>query len=108
MAAPLFNEDIIGSPTTIDDDFNWNFNPDEDDLRKQKAKRYGQDTQHRSHLITWVMIIIPVWLIAVLLIVAFVSQVSDTVKTTLLVTTTANVIGLALVVLRGMFSNDQV
>ena len=54
------------------------------------------------------MWIIPIWLVAVLAIVAFmdVSRVSDTVKTTLLVTTTANVIGLALVVLKGMFPKE--
>ena len=55
------------------------------------------------------MWIIPIWLIAVLLITAFTSpcRVSDTVKTTLLVTTTANVIGLALVVLKGMFAKEE-
>lgn len=85
------------------------FNPDDDDLGKQKTKRYGQDTRHRGRLITWVMIIIPVWLIGVLGIVAFTSseKVTDTVKTTLLVTTTANVIGLALVVLRGLFNEHE-
>ncbi len=104
MNTPLFKEDLIESPSI---NIEVGFNPDEYDLGKQKAKRYGQDTQHRSHLIAWVMVIIPVWLVAVLLIVAFAFRVSDTVKTTLLVTTTANVIGLALVVLRGMFGEDK-
>lgn len=104
MAAPLFNRDAIGSPST---DRGADFNPDEYDLEKRKTARYGQDTLHRHHLITWVMIIIPVWLVAVLVIVAFADKVSDMVKTTLLVTTTANVIGLALVVLRGMFGNEK-
>lgn len=104
MNAPLFKEDIIGSPTTSN---GADFNPDEYDLNKQKTKRYGQDTLHRRHLIVWVMVIIPAWLVAVLLIVAFAAEVSDMVKTTLLVTTTANVIGLALVVLRGMFGEEK-
>ena len=85
------------------------FNPDDGDKKRQKAKRYEHDTIHRKHLICWVMWIIPIWLIAVLLITAFTSpcRVSDTVKTTLLVTTTANVIGLALVVLKGMFAKEE-
>lgn len=83
------------------------FNPDEYDLGKQKSWRYYHDTIHRGHLITWVMWIIPVWLLAVLVITAFAKEISDTVKTTLLVTTTANVIGLALVVLKGMFSKSD-
>ena len=84
------------------------FNPDDGGLGRQKSWRYYHDTIHRKHLICWVMWIIPIWLVAVLAIVAFmdVSRVSDTVKTTLLVTTTANVIGLALVVLKGVFPKE--
>lgn len=91
------------------DDGHPRFNPDDADIGKQKTWRYYHDTIHRKHLICWVMWIIPIWLIAVLFITAFAlpNRVSDTVKTTLLVTTTANVIGLALVVLKGMFSKEE-
>ena len=103
-----FNKEEIGAPP-IAGESAANFNPDEYDLGKQKSWRYYHDTIHRKHLICWVMWIIPLWLIAVLAITAFASpgQVSDTVKTTLLVTTTANVIGLALVVLKGMFAKEE-
>lgn len=100
-----FNKDEIGAPPIAGENA-ANFNPDEYDLGKQKSWRYYHDTIHRKHLICWVMWIIPVWLLAVLFITAFANNVSDTVKTTLLVTTTANVIGLALVVLKGMFSKE--
>ncbi|WP_143257100.1 hypothetical protein [Alistipes onderdonkii] len=100
-----FNKEEIGAPPIAGERAD-NFNPDEYDLGKQKSWRYYHDTIHRKHLICWVMWIIPVWLLAVLAITAFAGAVSDTVKTTLLVTTTANVIGLALVVLKGMFSKE--
>lgn len=106
MNTPTFKKEAIEQPETCN---GADFDPDEKSLTRQKTERYGQDTRHRSRLIYWVMIIIPAWLIAVLCIVAFTDRcmVSDTVKTTLLVTTTANVIGLALVVLKGMFKAEE-
>lgn len=106
MDTAWFEMNVPDTTTACSD---GDFNPDEDDLNRQKTKRYGQDTRHRSRLVKWVMWIIPFWLVSVLLIVAFASaeKVSDTVKTTLLVTTTANVIGLALVVLKGLFNDRE-
>jgi len=106
MNTSTFKTEAIEHPDTYN---GADFNPDEKSLVQQKSERYGQDTLHRGHLITWVMIIIPTWLVFVLLIITFAKKeiVSDTVKTTLLVTTTANVIGLALVVLKGMFKGDE-
>ena len=101
------NNDIFTTqPNQIDDPSIGPYNPDDCNLARQQAFRYAQDTAHRKRLITWIMWIIPVWLVAVLLITAFGCDVSETVKVTLLATTTINVIGLALVVLKGMFGNE--
>lgn len=101
------NNDIFTTqPNQIDDPSIGPYNPDDCNLARQQAFRYAQYTAHRKRLITWIMWIIPVWLVAVLLITAFGSDVSETVKVTLLATTTINVIGLALVVLKGMFGNE--
>lgn len=82
------------------------FNPDIYTLEQQKNRRYGQDTSHRHTLIVWVMIIIPVWLAVVLLIVTF-TEIDPSVKIALLGTTTINVLGLPLIVLRGLFGDDH-
>ncbi len=82
------------------------FNPDIYTLEKQKNYRYGQDTSHRHTLIIWVMTIIPLWLIVVLVIVTF-SQIDSNVKIALLGTTTINVLGLPLIVLRGLFGDER-
>lgn len=110
MSPSVFNDQAIGQPISsgVCEESNGRvFNPDEFDIGKQKGIRYGKDTRHRGRLITWVMVIIPCWLVAVLLITAFSDNVDNNVKVALLVTTTANVIGLALVVLRGMFEKKS-
>lgn len=101
----------------------FGFNPDNGDVRQnatatqgdfdtmsmedQERERYGQDTRFRKYLSKWVMWIVPVWLFLVILIVYLCSfglcELTDVQMSTLLATTTANVLGLAYIVLKGMF-----
>ena len=101
--------------------FGFVFNPDNGDVRQnvsqgdfdtmsmedQERERYGQDTRFRKYLSKWVMWIVPVWLFIVILIVYLCSfglcELTDVQMSTLLATTTANVLGLAYIVLKGMF-----
>lgn len=80
---------------------------DSKDISIQKKERYGQDTRFRKYLAVWVMMIVPVWLSVILVIVGLCAcglwHLSDVQMTTLLATTTANVLGLAYIVLRGLF-----
>lgn len=82
---------------------------DVDDLsmRKQIQIRYRQDTGFRKYFSIWVMIIAPAWLVATLVIVVLcgcsVLILPQSVINTLLATTTATVLGLAYIVLKGMF-----
>lgn len=81
---------------------------DEMSMDEQKKTRYSQDTKYRKHLACWVMVIVPVWL-ATVLIILFIKgfnscfDLSNTVMVTLLATTTVNVLGLAFIVLKGIF-----
>lgn len=84
-----------------------NFDADELSLSEQKRQRYYQNTKYRRYFSVWVMIIVPSWLVLVLALLALcafsVAALSDTVLVTLLATTTANILGLAFIVLKGMF-----
>ena len=88
-----------------------NVNHDKDDLEEQSKLRYKQDTKFRRHLSVWVMIIVPVWMILVLVIVFFngfrLTDLSDTAMVALLSTTTVNVLGLAYIVLKGIFPESK-
>lgn len=83
-------------------------NVDELSLNEQKKTRYSQDTRFRKHLAKWVMYIVPIWLALVIIIVILQGilqsfKLSDSVLITLLATTTVNVLGLAFIVLKGIF-----
>ena len=82
-------------------------NPDADDLEAQERKRYAQDTRYRKLLALWVMWVVSIWLGAVLVVITLtgckVLEYTPTVLVTLLATTTINVLGLAFIVLRGLF-----
>lgn len=88
------------------DDFS-SANPDAEDLETQERKRYAQDTTYRKLLAKWVMYVVSIWLGCVLIIVALtgfnIMTYTPTVLVTLLATTTINVLGLAFIVLRGLF-----
>lgn len=80
---------------------------DSENMIRQKTERYIQDTGHRHTLILWMMTIVSLWLMAVIFIVAFNGllnlSINDTVMVTLLATTTANVLGLPLIILKDLF-----
>ena len=86
---------------------------DEHSLHEQKRlynDRLKKDTTWRCRLSWWVIIVDSVWLLAILLILAFNSHyigLSDAVLMTLLGTTTINVLGLAFIVLKGLFENNN-
>lgn len=87
-------------------------NPDKDTLKEQKKKRFEQDTEFRKHFSNWVMSIVPTWL-ALTMVLLFLTgfgctRFSDTVVVALLTTTTANVLGLAFIVLKGMFPEGNI
>lgn len=77
------------------------------DLKEQKRERYSQDTKYRKHLAIWVMWVVSIWLAAVLLLITAVAiwnlKMEPQVQITLLATTTINVLGLAYIVLKGIF-----
>lgn len=84
---------------------------DNDSLRGQKRDRYRQNTTYRCHLTRWVMLIVPIWLSVVYLLLLLcgfgVCKLSDVVLSTLLATTTVNILGLAYIVLKGMFPQEH-
>ncbi|MDQ7960377.1 hypothetical protein [Flavobacterium lindanitolerans] len=94
--------------------------PDKEDLEKAekqeksieaqrleaKLQRYQQDTNHRSSLVVWAATIVSFWLISIVFILTRNTesyQLSDKVMITLLVTTTANILGLMYIVLNDLF-----
>lgn len=73
-----------------------------------EQKRYISETTLRENLVIAFTIIIAFWLIAVLLILVGNESsynLSDGVLTTLLITTTANVIGMMTIILKNLFPN---
>lgn len=88
-----------------------NFDSDRNDLKEQIKARYEQDTKFRHHLSVWVMWIVPIWMGFVLLLIASNgfgwTSLSDTALVALLTTTTANVLGLAYIVLKGIFPESK-
>ncbi len=84
---------------------------DYDKIGKQlRNARYREDTKHRKNLSTWAAVIVSIWLISVLLILTFNTSwldLSDTVMVALLSTTTLNVLGMMVIVLRGLFENKD-
>ena len=80
-------------------------------LDEQEKKRYGQDTRYRKILAHWVMSVVSLWLLLVLLVITFNKiwclNISESVCITLLATTTVNVLGLAFIVLNGIFGGNR-
>lgn len=82
-------------------------NIDNDSINQQEKARYTQDTQYRRIFSRWVIVIVSVWVAATILI-AFleglgIMELAVSAFCTLLATTTANILGLAYIVLKGMF-----
>ncbi len=87
---------------------------DSGDLRSQLnqkiLERYQSDTHDRRWLAKWTAIVVSIWLLLVYGILVLNDShvhLSETVLITLISTTTLNVIGLPLVVLRGHFKSDN-
>lgn len=84
---------------------------DELSVNQQKAKRYSQNTKYRRLFSNWVMWIVPLWLLGVFILVILcgihILTLSDKVLVALLATTTANILGLAYIVLKGMFPQGK-
>ncbi|MDR1938643.1 MAG: hypothetical protein LBQ73_09150 [Tannerellaceae bacterium] len=95
-----------------DDDLGWDV--DAISFREQKKlknERYKQDTDERKLLSHWVMCVVSIWLFLVLLILSMNNllhlNLSDTVVCMLLGTTTINILGLAYIVLKGLFESKS-
>jgi hypothetical protein len=79
---------------------------DSRDLKAQENQRYAQDTHERRILSKWVRYVVSLWLAIVIIIIMLNNRfvgLSDTVCCVLLGTTTINILGLAFIVLRGLF-----
>lgn len=78
---------------------------------KQEAIRFAQDTSHRRILVKWMMWVVSLWIAVVLFVVTsnkFLSfGISDNVLMVLLATTTVNVLGLAKIILQGLFGRNR-
>lgn len=78
--------------------------------KRLRNERYQEDTKHRRNLSTWAAVIVSIWLISVLFILSFNTdklRLSDTVIVALLSTTTLNVLGMMVIVLRGLFDEKD-
>lgn len=75
----------------------------------QYLERFKQDTKQRKTLVVWMIIVVSVWLAAVLVFTVFGNvwclKIDKQVLITLLATTTINVLGLANIILKGLFGN---
>lgn len=96
---------ILGNaPDTLED-------VDDMTMREQRKARFTQDTRFRRYLANWVMVIVPAWLFCVILILILcgcsVISMEKEVIITLLATTTVNVLGLAYIVLKGIFPESK-
>ncbi|MCQ2249876.1 MAG: AEC family transporter [Bacteroidales bacterium] len=83
--------------------------PDLKDIEYQTGMRYNQDTHQRKTMMRWVIILISIWLLVVLVYMglkgASIFEFETTEIVTLLTTTTANVMALGYIVLKGLFGD---
>lgn len=86
-------------------------NVDNESLSTQERERYKQDTRQRKFLANWVVWTNSAWLGLVLVIVFLqgfrLMTLDTTVMNVLLATTTVNVLGLAYIVLEGLFGKSK-
>lgn len=110
--------DNIEPPKSLNDKTKKGEESDPDSLPLGEAiarvtlDRYKQDTKWRDLLAKWVVRVTSIWMftiLVILLIKGFCStfDLEKEVLITLLATTTANVLGLPLIVLRGIFSEGK-
>lgn len=104
-------EDFVLPDAQLENLPNQLIDVDRNSKEKQVWERYKQDTKHRDRLVKWMMVVVSAWLFIAAGIV--ITQLcinhilSDTVLCALLTTTTANVLGLAVIVLRGLFHQES-
>lgn len=86
-------------------------NVDNESMATQERERYKQDTRQRKFLAQWVVWATSIWLGVVLVIIFFqgfsLIKLDNTVVNVLLATTTVNVLGLAYIVLEGLFGKSK-
>lgn len=86
-------------------------NVDNESLAAQEKERYRQDTRQRKFLAQWVVWATSLWLGLVLVIIFFqgfsLIFLATSVVNVLLATTTVNVLGLAYIVLEGLFGKSK-
>lgn len=84
---------------------NNDIKPLKEQEQELRNDRFKSDTNWRCRLSWWVIIVDSAWLTAVLLILTFNKWIglSDIVLITMLGTTTLNVLGLAFIILKGLF-----
>ncbi len=101
---PVITEPL--KPTVTDKDKE---NPDARSLEVSQKKRYDDNTKHREGLVGWVKCVVSLWLFATFVILSFNNalELSEGVLVALLTTTTVNILGLAFIVLRGLFRVDE-
>lgn len=86
-------------------------NVDNESMATQEKERYKQDTRQRKFLARWVVWATSIWLGVVLVIIFFqgfnLIKLDNMVVNVLLATTTINVLGLAYIVLEGLFGKSR-
>lgn len=86
-------------------------NVDNESLQTQAKERYKQDTRQRKFLAQWVVWATSIWLGIVLVVVFFqgfsLITLDNIVVDVLLATTAINVLGLAYIVLEGLFGKSK-
>lgn len=105
----MLNIDFRNAPTK--EECNLPKDIDKSDMAEQERLRFQQDTEQRKTLVIWMMVVVSLWLAftcsVVITELCFYNKLSDTVLCMLLGTTTANVLGLAMIVLRGLFPQSK-
>lgn len=100
--------DMVGGSPQIGESVS---NPDTMSMEGQKIMRYQQDTRQRSDLSEWVKVVISLWLMAVIAIIVALGHgclhLTESIIITLLVTTTANILGMAYLVLGDLFPKGE-
>lgn len=86
-------------------------NVDNESIQTQEKERYKQDTRQRKFLAQWVVWATSIWL-GVVLVIVFVEgfgwiNLDTSIVNVLLATTTINVLGLAYIVLEGLFGKSK-
>ena len=80
-------------------------------MDEQRRKRFSQDTHHRSVLVQWMIWLVSIWLFLVLFAVILNKPlrlyIESGVLYVLLATTTINVLGLANIILSGLFGSRR-